>query len=435
MKHIFTVFLIFWLAGKGFGQTPANDKCWPTTPGWGDEFNGSSVDGSKWDQGLGWEDFTHPYYIRTDGNNTPVQNGYVSLQIKKENYPGQIGWDYDRFGHATPKTKNFPFTTGGITTGNEHKFLYGYLEANIRFPTDFHQDVYGDYFDMAYWLFGGSAKTDLDIDWSELDFEIVSAKCDMCNAMAPNILETNVHMMKPSGTGAFRAAVGLPTHYEGNPEHFMARKIDNSNPTYWDSFFRYKNFYHRHLIPGGEFHKFGYEWAPDQIKFYLDDKLWFRLEGDYVYNYEHFGGFIGRTGPPNYNPGYAVFNPTSIRPIHELKAPMPILLGVDFKPPDPSNNNTAGSLSMDVDYVRYYTLKMDCNTDFIQPAYDFCAQYGYNESKVYHLAQFGQAGHTGPPIAEVKSCRVTVRANDILLLDGFKVDNEGEFYAQDLSCY
>src|SRR2546423_75322 len=117
------------------GQTPMNDQCWISSPVWGDEFNGSSLDAGKWNQGVPWGIDTKDdnKVIRTDGNSTTVQNGYLSLKIAKENYKLQIGTKIDpKTNLPIPIYKTFPYTIGEVCTGNnwdkskDKKFLYGY---------------------------------------------------------------------------------------------------------------------------------------------------------------------------------------------------------------------------------------------------------------------------------------------------------------------
>lgn len=86
---------------------------------WSDEFNGSSLDGSKWnmevrDDGCGNHELQY-YTDRTE--NVSVHDGYLELKAMNENYG----------------SKNY--TSGRITTQNKFYFTYGHIEARLSMPS------------------------------------------------------------------------------------------------------------------------------------------------------------------------------------------------------------------------------------------------------------------------------------------------------------
>ena len=85
---------------------------------WSDEFNGNSLDTSKWTYEIGngdwgWGNGESQYY--TNSNDT-VSDGVLTISAKKQ------------------KVDNFDYTSTRIKTQNKVKFTYGYVEAKIALP-------------------------------------------------------------------------------------------------------------------------------------------------------------------------------------------------------------------------------------------------------------------------------------------------------------
>jgi hypothetical protein len=275
-------------------------------------------------------------------------------------------------------------------------------------PDNYHTDLYGSYWNNGFWLYNKSG----DIAWSELDFEIVSNGSD---GALTNTMECNVHMEKPRNVDQIWADSHPKEDVYNDPAHFANRKIDPST-THSGYFNKYQR---NNLTFNHNWHIFAYEWLPDQIKFYLDNKLWFRLEGDYVYSYTDIFG-----------------SSTFIRPIHELNLEMPVLLNLCPSDSFPDTTKSGpDSLSMDIKYFKYYQLKLNCNIDFIQTGaapYELCGNY---IQEVYRNVEFGDATGTCSTCSVTVSsgnCHQSVRAKNIKLYDGFYVSGEAEFYAHDV---
>jgi beta-glucanase (GH16 family) len=94
-----------------------------TVPGsyklvWSDEFEGASIDGSKWGYdigGGGWGNNELEYYTNR-GQNAYVSDGKLHIKAIKESYEGK---DY---------------TSARMLTKGKFEFQYGYVEARIALP-------------------------------------------------------------------------------------------------------------------------------------------------------------------------------------------------------------------------------------------------------------------------------------------------------------
>ena len=118
--------------------TPTRVKAAPTTSStlvWSDEFNGSSLDTSKWgfETGTGasgWGNNELQYYTdRTD--NAYVADGALHIRAKKESYGG----------------KNY--TSARLNTNGKFTFQYGYVEARLALPSN--QGIW-----PAFWMLGAN---------------------------------------------------------------------------------------------------------------------------------------------------------------------------------------------------------------------------------------------------------------------------------------
>ena len=86
---------------------------------WSDEFNGDSIDLSKWDfniGGDGWGNNELEYYTNR-GENAYVSNGLLHIRALKENYGGRS------------------YTSARLLSKGKYEFTYGYIEARIALPS------------------------------------------------------------------------------------------------------------------------------------------------------------------------------------------------------------------------------------------------------------------------------------------------------------
>ena len=85
---------------------------------WSDEFEGNSIDGSKWVYDLGgggWGNNELECYTNR-GQNSYVANGQLHIKAIKESYEGK------------------EYTSARMKTKGKFEFQYGYVEASIKLP-------------------------------------------------------------------------------------------------------------------------------------------------------------------------------------------------------------------------------------------------------------------------------------------------------------
>ncbi len=135
-----------------------------------DNFNGNSLDLSKWTYGPRIRYCNNEQQYYTHGNNIEVSNGTLKLIAKKETlYAKAVDWLPDNehlYCNGVDKGQNaryFYYTSGDIETIK--KFSYGKYEARIKIPK-------GKGFWPAFWMFGGDpVYNEIDIFefWNEVD--------------------------------------------------------------------------------------------------------------------------------------------------------------------------------------------------------------------------------------------------------------------------
>jgi len=135
-----------------------------------DNFNGNSLDLSKWS--YGWRilycNNEQQYY--TSGDNIEVSNGTLKLIAKEETiYARAVDWLpddeilYCDDANRGQNARYFYYTSGNIQT--IRKFSYGKFEARIKIPK-------GKGFWPAFWMFGGDpVYNEIDVFefWNEND--------------------------------------------------------------------------------------------------------------------------------------------------------------------------------------------------------------------------------------------------------------------------
>lgn len=102
---------------------------------WSDEFNGSSLDTSKWGYeigtgGSGWGNNEQQYYTNRK-DNAYVSGGSLHIRAKKESYGGMR------------------YTSARLNTNGKFTFKYGYVEARIALPSS--QGIW-----PAFWMLGAN---------------------------------------------------------------------------------------------------------------------------------------------------------------------------------------------------------------------------------------------------------------------------------------
>lgn len=177
---------------------------------WQDEFNGNSIDSSKWSYELGnsgWGNNEYQYY--TDRKeNAYCSNGSLKIVARKENYSGSS------------------YTSSRIISKDKYEFTYGYVETRIALPS-----MSGIW--PAFWLLGAN------IDEQQWPY------CGEIDVMEAINDEEKVYSTLHWNNGSFGSSY---SHAEyGN------KGVSINNRT--------------------EYHIYGFEWTSTAIKTYLDNNL------------------------------------------------------------------------------------------------------------------------------------------------------------------
>ena len=105
--------------------------------------------------------------------------------------------------------------------------------------------------------------------------------------------------------------------------------------------------------------------------------------------------------------------------------PMKVILNLAIDPWTPPDSNTFSEKSLDVEYVKIYSLKRNCNDSVVCSNFNFVG-YDYSLVKLYRIS------NSVVPL----NIPVTLRATDeIELQAGFEVPDGAEFCAMITECY
>jgi uncharacterized protein (TIGR03437 family) len=161
----------------------AQTNQWTLT--WSDEFDGGSLDSSKWGYDLGgngWGNNEAETYTNRTVNLT-VENGNLIIHALKEAYTGSDG---------VPK----PYTSARIKTLGKFSQAYGRFEARIKIP-------YGQGIWPAFWMLGDDINTK---GWPE------SGEIDIMENIGkePNIVHGTLHGPGYSGANGIGGPYSLP---------------------------------------------------------------------------------------------------------------------------------------------------------------------------------------------------------------------------------
>lgn len=214
LRHVFWSCAVLLFAGAGLAQSTSSvSPQWRLS--WSDEFNGAkglAPDPAKWSFDIGGKNPNNELESYTSRSaNVQQKNGDLVITARKENFTG-----VDRVARQ--------YTSARIRTKGLFSQAYGRFEARIKLPL-------GKGIWPAFWMLGD----DIDsVGWP---------KCGEIDIFE-NIGEPSVSYSTLHGPG-----------YSGS--HGISKKF---------------------LLPAGEavntgFHLYAVEWAPNDIKFFLDDKL------------------------------------------------------------------------------------------------------------------------------------------------------------------
>lgn len=325
-------------------QNPSNDKNWYLETSKSDEFDGVTLDKNKWNTTHHWG----------------------TCEEKGKSY----AYKYDE----TPQSSHFSLSNGILTLKaikeecncvedgkkyathysegalfskpDKERYSYGYYEIRCKLPQAYKYKG----INPSFWLYG---KTKGDDDsWNEIDIYEFNGYRDIhtCNAYYRD------HSMV------------VNKEYSENSNRWILR-VD-PNKTQYDFSVDFSN---------NEFHTFACEWTPYHISFYYDNKLIRRTESEYC----------GKLQPMI----------------------MYVTMGIENGKFGDGENNVSGNTnwpySYQIDYIRYYTMKMDCKTVVNKSNFDF-AKFDYAVKKSITLKN-----STVP-----QNGKYTLRATDFIELQG-----------------
>lgn len=224
---------------------------------WSDEFNGSSIDTSKWihDIGTGVNGWGNEelQYFTDSSSNSYIENGELVIEAKQESFGGM---DY---------------TSARLKTEGLQSFRYGKLEARIKLP-------YGEGIWPAFWLLGDNYSS---IDWpycGEIDImELTGGPEDAILNRGDNKIHGNVHW--------YGEAQEEPASLEERGEHILASGIWADN-----------------------YHIFSIEWDLSEIRWYVDGEQYHSVnisdEDELELNRSHY--LILNVAVGGYWPGFNI---------------------------------------------------------------------------------------------------------------------------------
>lgn len=184
---------------------------------WSDEFEGTSVDTSKWTYDVGdwgWGNNELQYYTVNRPENARIEDGALIIEARK-----------DDFGK--------PWTSARLTTRGKVAFLYGKIELRAKVPRE-----RGNW--AAGWTLGDSYVDEKDWPYcGEID-----------------ILESvGYEVNDETGDGIAHATVHTPAYYfKINNQISSTREVSNI---------------------AGEWHTYAVEWTPTEIKGLVDGEVYY----------------------------------------------------------------------------------------------------------------------------------------------------------------
>ncbi len=178
---------------------------------WSDEFNGASIDRTKWnyDTGTGWNGWGNNelQYYTDRPENARIENGHLVIEARKEDHGGR------------------QYTSARLLTKGKFAQTYGRFEARIQVP--FGQGIW-----PAFWMLGNDGPQ----AWprcGEIDIMEVIGK-------EPTNVYGTIHGPGYSGSAGLGKKYSLAS----------GAKLHE------------------------DFHVYAIEWEPDAIRWYLDDVLY-----------------------------------------------------------------------------------------------------------------------------------------------------------------
>ena len=217
--------------GVGSPYPPTDSENWNPEPVWRDEFNGNSLDDTKWDYYTGgWKDENQQVQncYRRESENVNVSGG--SLNLVGLYKPGET---------CTGNTKTGDFTSGFVQTKGKANFKYGYIEARIKMPKN--KSTW-----PGFWMSPSDKKYG---DWPNSgEIDIVEAK-----GSNPKFAASDAHWRKQNTTP------GVPGPHGSRQRVIPQNKFDSKDTSEW--------------------HTYGVKWTEGKLEYYIDGEFHGEIDG------------------------------------------------------------------------------------------------------------------------------------------------------------
>lgn len=229
------------LSGAAFASPPAGT--WSANPTFVDDFNGTTLDSTKWSKGMRWADVINNELQGYVPENVTVANGYCTIKAEKRTVQNT---DWVGYKGATKS-----YASGAIQTWNKWTQAYGYFEARIKMSS-------GKGTWPAFWLLPdrGSSTTPLD-KRTAVGGSYGGSPISMGNEI--DILEIMATWKNPT-TGIGKSHSGFFWNYNGGSWGNYALMNNGNGPAQFPL-----------ANPDTEFHTYGLAWGPGKLDFYIDD--------------------------------------------------------------------------------------------------------------------------------------------------------------------
>jgi len=211
----------------GSPYPPTDSENWNPEPVWRDEFDGNSLDGTKWTAlNGGWKDENQQVrncYTRSD-ENINVSGGSLNL----------IGLYKPGATCTGGNTKTGNFTSGFVQTKNKAYFKYGYIEARIKMPKN--KSTW-----PGFWMSPNNSPYGTGWpDWGEIDIVETKGSNRQFAASDAHWRDKNT----PTGqTGSHRNRQGV----------IPSSKFGTNDTTEW--------------------HTYGVKWTEGKLEYFIDGEL------------------------------------------------------------------------------------------------------------------------------------------------------------------
>lgn len=196
---------------------------------WSDEFNGTSIDTSKWGYEKNcWGGGNNEQQCYTDrAENSFVADGVLNIVAKREDFTGSDSPEGD-----SPATKTLPYTSARLRTKNIQEWTFGRFEIRAKLPQG--QGTW-----PAIWMLPTNSPYGTWASSGEIDImEAVNLK----TVTGANPPEARVH-------GTLHYGRNWPGNVSAGAEYTLP---NNANPA-------------------DDFHTYALEWEDGEIRWYVDD--------------------------------------------------------------------------------------------------------------------------------------------------------------------